>query len=141
MIGMKDIVRNPAFGSPPEPATTQVADGLPRRAWTVDEVERMVEVGILREPEPFELIGGELVAMAPKDRRHEVLRTELALYWADRRAREIKIAAPSRAPSREPSHPTTAPGLRNAAATDAGLRSVPVPSTPPSARRSSSRPA
>jgi Uma2 family endonuclease len=76
-----------------ELATTQVAEGLPRRAWTVDEVERMVEVGILREPEPFELIGGELVAMAPKDRRHEVLRTELALYWVNRRARDLKIAS------------------------------------------------
>ena len=80
-----------AGGTPP--ATTQVADGLPRRAWTVYEVERMVEVGILREPEPFELIGGELVAMAPKDRRHEVLRTELVLYWADRRrGQDLKVA-------------------------------------------------
>jgi Uma2 family endonuclease len=74
-----------------EPATTQVADGLPRRAFTVDEVERMVEYGILSEPEPFELIGGELVAMAPKDRRHEVLRTELARYWSDRRGRDLKV--------------------------------------------------
>jgi Uma2 family endonuclease len=80
-----------AGGSPP--ATTQVADGLPRRAWTVDEVERMVEVGILREPEPFELIGGELVAMAPKDRRHEVLRTELMLYWARRMGPDLKVAS------------------------------------------------
>jgi Uma2 family endonuclease len=53
----------------------------------------MVEVGILREPEPFELIGGELVAMSPQDHRHEVLRTELALYWADRRGRDLKIAS------------------------------------------------
>jgi Uma2 family endonuclease len=81
-----------AYGTA-EPATTQVADGLPRRAFTVDEVERMVEYGILSEPEPFELIGGELVAMAPKDRRHEVLRTELSLYWTDRRARDLKIAS------------------------------------------------
>lgn len=90
---MNDIVRHPAFGSPSQPATTQVADGLPRRAWTVDDVERMLHSGILREPEPFELIGGELVAMAAKNRQHEVLRTELALYWADRRARDIKIAS------------------------------------------------
>jgi Uma2 family endonuclease len=88
---MNHIARLPPIG--PEPATTQVADGLPRRAWTVDEVERMMAAGILRVPEPFELIGGELVAMAPKDRRHEVLRTELAMYWADRRARDLKIAS------------------------------------------------
>ena len=77
----------------PAPATTQVADGLPRRAWTVDEVERMVQYGVLREPEPFELIGGELVAMAAKDRRHEVLRTELGIYWSDRRGRDLKVVS------------------------------------------------
>ena len=91
------------------PATTQVADGLPRRAWTVDEVERMVEVGILREPEPFELIGGELVAMAPKDRRHEVLRTELALYWGTRLGRDLKIA--SETPLRLGKHDAPEPDL------------------------------
>jgi Uma2 family endonuclease len=91
---MNDIVRHPPLGPcSSEPATTQVADGLPRRAWTVDEVERMVEVGVLREPEPFELIGGELVAMAAKDRRHEVLRTELMLYWARRMGRDLKVAS------------------------------------------------
>ena len=90
---MNDVVRNPSFGSPPRPATTRVADGLPRRAFTVDDVERMLQLGILREPEPFELIGGELVAMAAKNRQHEVLRTELVLFWADRRARDIKIAS------------------------------------------------
>ncbi len=105
---MSDIVRHPSLGSSPEPATTQVADGLPRRAWTVDEVERMVEVGILREPEPFELIGGELVAMTPKDRRHEVLRTELALYWA-RRGRDLKIA--SETPLRLGEHDAPEPDL------------------------------
>jgi Uma2 family endonuclease len=69
----------------------------------------MVEVGILREPEPFELIGGELVAMAPKDRRHEVLRTELALYWGDRRGRDLKIASES--PLRLGKHDAPEPDL------------------------------
>jgi Uma2 family endonuclease len=96
-----------AGGTPP--ATTQVADGLPRRAWTVDEVERMVEVGILREPEPFELIGGELVAMAAKDRRHEVLRTELALYWGTRLGGDLKIA--SETPLRLGKHDAPEPDL------------------------------
>src|SRR5262245_32372695 len=91
------------------PETTQVADGLPGRAWTVDEVERMVEVGILREPEPFELIGGELVAMAPKDRRHELLRTELALYWGRRLGRDLKIA--SETPLRLGEHDAPEPDL------------------------------
>jgi Uma2 family endonuclease len=86
-----------------------VADGLPRRAFTVDEVERMVEHGVLCEPEPFELIGGELVAMAPKDRRHEVLRTELALYWSDRRGRDLKIV--SECPLRLGKHDAPEPDL------------------------------
>jgi Uma2 family endonuclease len=93
----------------PAAATTQVADGLPRRAWTVDEVERMVEVGILREPEPFELIGGELVAIAPKNRQHEVLRTELALYWGARLGRDLKIA--SETPLRLGEHDAPEPDL------------------------------
>ena len=39
----------------------------------------MLRAGILREPEPFELIGGELVAMAAKNRQHEVLRFDPGL--------------------------------------------------------------
>jgi Uma2 family endonuclease len=87
------VIREDLAAGGPAPATTQVADGLPRRAWTVDEVERMVQYGVLCEPEPFELIGGELVAMAPKDRRHEVLRTELAHYWARRMGDDLKVVS------------------------------------------------
>jgi Uma2 family endonuclease len=106
----RDIVmREDLAAGGPVPATTQVADGLPRRAWTVDEVERMVQVGILREPEPFELIGGDLVAMASKDRRHEVLRTELALYWGTRLGRDLKIA--SETPLRLGKHDAPEPDL------------------------------
>jgi Uma2 family endonuclease len=107
---MNDIDRHSSPSGPTqEPVTTRVADGLPRRAWTVYEVERMVEVGILREPEPFELIGGELVAMAPKDRRHEVLRTELTLNWARRLGRDVKFA--SETPLRLGEHDAPEPDL------------------------------
>jgi hypothetical protein len=44
-------------------ATTCAAEGLPRRAFTVAEVERMVEVGLIEEDERLELLGGELVPM------------------------------------------------------------------------------
>src|SRR5919197_3836636 len=91
--GMNDIFRHPLADSPSGLATTRVADGCARRAWTVEDIERMVEVGILREPEPFELIGGELVAMAAKNRQHEVLRTELGLFWARRCPLDLKIAS------------------------------------------------
>lgn len=59
------------------PATTQAADGLPRRPWTVAEIEAMVRAGIIDEDERFELIGGEVVPMLPKGGRHEMVKLEL----------------------------------------------------------------
>jgi Uma2 family endonuclease len=64
--------------------TTQAADGLPRRRWTASEVQKMLEVGILENGDRFELIGGELVAMAAKGPEHELLKLELNIYWAQR---------------------------------------------------------
>lgn len=55
--------------------TTQAAEGLRRRAFTVAEIEAMVEAGIIAENERFELIGGEVVPMSPKGLRHERLKT------------------------------------------------------------------
>ena len=45
---------------------TRAAEGLPRRRFTVAEVEAMVEAGVMEEDERVELIGGELVPMSPK---------------------------------------------------------------------------
>ena len=60
---------------------TQAAEGLPRRAFTVAEVERMVECGILDHDDRLELIGGELVVMPAKEIRHEVFKAELNRFW------------------------------------------------------------
>lgn len=60
---------------------TQAAEGLPRRGFTVAEVERMVACGILREDERLELIGGELVPMSPKGLRHEAFKEALNRTW------------------------------------------------------------
>lgn len=60
-----------------EPETTQAADGMPRRPWTVAEIEAMVAAGIIDAHERFELIGGEVVPMSPKGARHEVVKIEL----------------------------------------------------------------
>jgi Uma2 family endonuclease len=62
--------------------TTMAAEGLPRRRFTVDEIYRMTEAGILQEDERVELIGGELVPMSSKGRHHEILKGALNLYWA-----------------------------------------------------------
>jgi Uma2 family endonuclease len=42
------------------------------RAFTVDEVYRMVEAGVLRENEPVELIDGRLVLVSPQGPLHSV---------------------------------------------------------------------
>ncbi len=68
----------------PFPRTTTAAEGLPRRPFTVAELERMVEAGILAEDERIELIGGEVVPMSPKGNHHEVLKAALNHHWIPR---------------------------------------------------------
>src|SRR4051812_36012165 len=62
--------------------TTTAAEGLPRRRFTVTEIEQMTVAGILHEDERFELIGGEIVPMSAKGYQHELLKTTLTRYWA-----------------------------------------------------------
>jgi Uma2 family endonuclease len=52
----------------------------PRRAFTVDEILRMQDAGIIHEDENFELIEGEIVPMQAKNSLHE--RIKLALNRA-----------------------------------------------------------
>lgn len=63
------------------PGTTQAAAGLPRRRWSVAEIQEMVTRGILLEDERFELIGGEVVPMSPKGARHELVKKALQQHW------------------------------------------------------------
>jgi Uma2 family endonuclease len=56
---------------------TSAAEGLPRRRFTVAEVEAMVAAGVMEEDERVELIGGELVPMSPKGNQHEVVKSAL----------------------------------------------------------------
>jgi Uma2 family endonuclease len=60
---------------------TSAAEGLPRRRFTVAEVEAMVAAGVMEEDERVELIGGELVPMSPKGNHHEVLKAALLHRW------------------------------------------------------------
>ena len=40
------------------------------RRWTRVEYERLVDVGVLGEDEPIELLGGQMIVAEPKGRRH-----------------------------------------------------------------------
>src|SRR6266446_642586 len=62
--------------------TTRAADGLPRWSWTVAEIERMAAGGYFRDEDRFELVGGEIVPMSPKGRRHEIVREALAFHFS-----------------------------------------------------------
>jgi Uma2 family endonuclease len=61
---------------------TAAAEGLPRRRFTVAEVEAMIAAGVMGEDERVELIGGELVPMSPKGIHHEVLKRALVDRWS-----------------------------------------------------------
>ena len=58
-------------------AVTTAAEGFPRRAFTVEDISRMIEAGVIREDEKFELIEGEIVMMAAKSLMHERIKSAL----------------------------------------------------------------
>jgi Uma2 family endonuclease len=67
-------------------------EGVTRRKWTGVDVEAMVRAGILHGDDRIELLAGEIVAMPPKGNRHEIMRTELTIFWARRLPIDIKFA-------------------------------------------------
>ena len=72
---------------------TQAAEGLPRRLWTVAEIEAMVEAGIIAEDERFELIDGEFVPKVERSLRHEEVRCSLIELWIKRGAGQFQLAS------------------------------------------------
>jgi Uma2 family endonuclease len=56
---------------------TTAAEGFPRRAFTVDEIGRVIEVGVIGEDERFELIEGEIVMLAAEGVAHERIKSGL----------------------------------------------------------------
>jgi Uma2 family endonuclease len=59
-------------------AVTYPAPGLPpRRAFSVDDIRRMIEAGVIREDERIELVEGEIVVMAAKSYAHEMVKNAL----------------------------------------------------------------
>ncbi|RBP03255.1 Uma2 family endonuclease [Roseiarcus fermentans] len=56
---------------------TRAAEGFDRRAFTVAEILRMQDAGIIAEDENFELIEGEIVPMQAKSHAHELIKVAL----------------------------------------------------------------
>lgn len=50
---------------------------MPRWRWTLDELDRLIDAGVLGEDDRVELLGGELVPLAAKGNKHENLKAEL----------------------------------------------------------------
>jgi Uma2 family endonuclease len=71
---------------------TRAAEGFPRRSFTVAEIRRMVEAGIIAEDENFELIEGELVPMSPKGNQHEVIKAALLRVFAKQAPEDLRLA-------------------------------------------------
>src|SRR5438876_341374 len=75
-------------------ASTPMTTSYPirTRSWTRKEYDRLVDLGILREDEPIELIGGQLIVAEPKGSPHttaveltaEALRAAFGVGWAVR---------------------------------------------------------
>ncbi len=91
MIAMNEMFR------PPQPlyrrpGTTRAGDGLPRRKWSADELQMMLEAGIIEHRERFELIGGDLIAMAARGRHHELVKIALCDFWIKNRPPELSVA-------------------------------------------------
>jgi Uma2 family endonuclease len=71
---------------------TTAAEGLPRRRFTVAQVEAMVAAGVMEEDERIELIRGELVPISPKGIQHEIVRTALQRRWYKLAPEETDLA-------------------------------------------------
>jgi Uma2 family endonuclease len=63
-------------------SVTRAAEGFDRRSFTVKEVLRMQEAGIISDDENFELIEGEIVPMQAKTHVHELIKSALGVDLA-----------------------------------------------------------
>src|SRR5262245_13090482 len=64
-------------------AVIHPAENLPpRRAFTAEDVRRMIEAGVISDEENFELIEGEIVMMASKSVAHDNIKNALSMAFA-----------------------------------------------------------
>ena len=72
-----------------------------RRRFSVDEYERMLEIGILHEDEHIELLAGEIFEMSPIGSRHAARLSSLATWLTVRLAGRalVRVQCPIRLPT------------------------------------------
>jgi Uma2 family endonuclease len=75
---MNEQLRRESLRPDALPLTTRAAEGLPRRRFTVAEIEALTDTGFFLEDDRFELIGGEIVPMSPKGIMHETVKVALS---------------------------------------------------------------
>ena len=63
----------------------------PRRAFSVADLDRMIEAGIVDRDEKIELIDGELIVMAAKKFAHEFIKSELVRHFIERSSRDLFV--------------------------------------------------
>jgi Uma2 family endonuclease len=73
-------------------AVTTAAEGFPRRAFTVEDIGRMMDAGVIREDERFELVEGEIVMMSAKGIAHERIKSALTVAIARALPEHLTIA-------------------------------------------------
>ena len=85
---MNEQVRSPLDGaSVASPLAPQ------RRRFTAGDLEAMDRSGILGPQERVELIDGEIIIMAAKGPRHEIMRTRLTKFWSRRSPEDLMVAS------------------------------------------------
>jgi Uma2 family endonuclease len=71
---------------------TRGADGLVRRGFSLDEIERMLAIGILDPDEKFELIDGEIVPMRPRNMPHVCWRAKITKWFVQNVTSDLEVA-------------------------------------------------
>jgi Uma2 family endonuclease len=72
---------------------TRGADGLIRRGFSLDEIERTLAIGILDPDEKFELIDGEIVPMSPQNMPHQMWRARISKWLIRNVAPDIEVVS------------------------------------------------
>jgi putative restriction endonuclease len=60
-------------------AVTTAGEGFPRRASTVEDISRMIDAGVIREDERFELVEGDIVMMPVEGIARERIKSALTV--------------------------------------------------------------